>query len=385
MTHPRWLTAVFHFVAGRDPRVRRATSYVLGSGIMYALTTAMLMHATAMGLLATGVARTLGMSMAVTFFGFLLLVRSGWSQRADDPVLTLPLALSAVFNITLAYVLVGEYRGDVVILMAHTVGIAMLRLPPRHTLLLGVAATLWIVAAQVGLVAAGAPDFTRDRAVAHFMVIGTSLLSLGLVGSWVSSLRVRMRQQDLALREALAQARELATTDMLTGLMNRRSMDEALKAEMQRSERSAQPFCVAVLDLDHFKRVNDLHGHRAGDAVLQAFARLAQRELRQVDRMARWGGEEFLVLMPCVDVDEGLAAIERLRLAAEVDGLHPQGLCRITVSAGLTSWQSGDGIGSVFERADQALYRAKQQGRNRVHVQHEPVQGADQHAREAKA
>ena len=136
---------------------------------------------------------------------------------------------------------------------------------------------------------------------------------------------------------------------------------------MARHRRTGSPACLVLLDLDHFKRINDQHGHAAGDNVLRARAVLLRSALRDVDTVARWGGEEFLILMPDTPLREGLQACERLRRAIEaqevpVAGQNLQG----TASFGLTLIEARDALPSAVSRADAALYRSKQGGRNRV-------------------
>ncbi len=160
-----------------------------------------------------------------------------------------------------------------------------------------------------------------------------------------------------------------ARTDALTGVLNRREFDARLAAELRRARRYGKACALLLLDIDHFKQVNDNHGHPAGDSVLQALARLLAAQLRDVDCVARYGGEEFVALLPETDDQAACAVAERVRAAvagcafALADGtaLH------ITVSIGVASFpRSGDSAGALVTHADQALYAAKQAGRNRV-------------------
>jgi diguanylate cyclase (GGDEF)-like protein len=155
-----------------------------------------------------------------------------------------------------------------------------------------------------------------------------------------------------------------AFTDPLTGLGNRGWLGSILEAEIQRSQRHNRPFSIAMLDLDHFKAVNDRHGHSAGDWVLQRVARILRQQLRAGDSVARWGGEELVALLPETAPEDARQVAERIRGA--VAGHREEGIPAITVSVGLAAWQPGDTAGSVLERADAALYRAKAQGRDRV-------------------
>ena len=162
-----------------------------------------------------------------------------------------------------------------------------------------------------------------------------------------------------------------AESDFLTGCMNRRRFDEQLHQEIRRSQRRDYPLCLAVLDLDHFKRINDAHGHATGDAVLQHFARFVQGSIRLSDSFARLGGEEFALLMPDTDGPAAESLIERLRalVAAEPFALEDGVPLVITVSIGVTSLCHGDVPKTFIRRADEALYAAKAAGRDRaVHV-----------------
>jgi len=162
----------------------------------------------------------------------------------------------------------------------------------------------------------------------------------------------------------------LATHDFLTGLLNRREMHRRLEEELQRARRNGMPFSIFMLDLDHFKKVNDVHGHSAGDLVLQAVAAVMQQTVRLYDLCGRYGGEEFLVALPDTDLAEAAATAERLRLAianqqiAVTDGATLQ----ITASIGVASLNPSETIDQLVSRADDAMYLGKQQGRNQVNI-----------------
>lgn len=154
----------------------------------------------------------------------------------------------------------------------------------------------------------------------------------------------------------------LATHDALTGLGNRRAMEQDLQRAIITNERNRTPCGLAIVDIDHFKAVNDRHGHVAGDAVLVAFADLLRSSVRKIDGVYRFGGEEFLLLLPGADV-EGLAtATEALRANVAANSIGPEG--KLTVSLGAASLRGGESTQSWLSRADTALYRAKSLGRN---------------------
>ncbi|HEX4011308.1 MAG TPA: diguanylate cyclase [Solirubrobacteraceae bacterium] len=177
--------------------------------------------------------------------------------------------------------------------------------------------------------------------------------ALATVGSQVGEL-LGIVEDRAALMKSLE---TLALTDQLTGLPNRRAWEEGLDRELSRAAREAHPVCVAVIDLDEFKRYNDDRGHLAGDALLTATAIAWRKELRGADLLARYGGEEFAAVIPAWPLETALAIVERLREAT------PAGQ---TCSAGVARWDGSESALELFGRADAALYAAKQSGRNRT-------------------
>ncbi|SHM12015.1 diguanylate cyclase [Rhizobacter sp. OV335] len=174
-----------------------------------------------------------------------------------------------------------------------------------------------------------------------------------------------------ALKQAQDQLETLATTDPLTGALNRRAIAARGGVELKRVGRTAASFSVLLLDIDLFKRVNDEHGHPAGDRVLQAVSRACQGALRELDVFGRWGGEEFVALLPDTDHDGAVAAAERLRVAIEALSVEDDvgRPIRPTVSVGVAVvLPAGDSLEALLSRADTALYVAKAAGRNRVCV-----------------
>jgi diguanylate cyclase (GGDEF)-like protein/PAS domain S-box-containing protein len=173
------------------------------------------------------------------------------------------------------------------------------------------------------------------------------------------------RSTDITRQKALAEEREaliaevqsLARSDALTGLPNRRALDDQLPREMARALRSGTELCLAIIDIDHFKAYNDTHGHLAGDAVLRGCAAAWEETLREGDTILRFGGEEFLVVLPDCGPADATEIVERLRAAT------PEGQ---TCSAGLALWRPGESVDDLVARADEALYRAKEAGRDRL-------------------
>jgi diguanylate cyclase len=180
-----------------------------------------------------------------------------------------------------------------------------------------------------------------------------------------------VQQRLAAWQDAAQEMRLMALTDALTGLANRRWGEEQLEQELLRAARYGRSFAVIMLDIDHFKLLNDTYGHAAGDGVLVDLAHRLRRLLRATDHVVRWGGEEFLILAPETRLDAALELADSLRerVAAEsMGGGHV-----VTVSLGVATYHPGDVSASLIERADAALYRAKRGGRDRVEPEWPPA------------
>jgi diguanylate cyclase (GGDEF)-like protein len=170
------------------------------------------------------------------------------------------------------------------------------------------------------------------------------------------------------LRRTQAELIEVASTDPLTGCMNRRHLVDSAERELDRARRYGFPTCVLMLDIDHFKQINDRYGHAVGDEAIRSLVRSLLESLRSTDILGRMGGEEFAIILPQTGLEEGKVAAEKLRLAVAQEpvrfGNHAFGM---TVSIGLTEMSpEDDGFFDVLSRADQAMYLAKQRGRNQV-------------------
>ncbi len=184
------------------------------------------------------------------------------------------------------------------------------------------------------------------------------------------SIGERILDLEMRLREARDRMEELATYDNLTGLLNRRVLYEHAAAELNRAERKAQPISVVLLDIDHFKAVNDQHGHLIGDQALRLVAGAITKSVRAYDHVGRWGGEEFLIVLPGTALSEAARVAERVRagVAAAQLPLAEGDALQVQISLGVTGTAAGSPLplGTLLHQADEALYRAKREGRNRV-------------------
>lgn len=299
------------------------------------------------------------------FFVFLALVRSGITQSLADPVLGFPHAMVSLLFCTAAYLLLGEHRVNVLVLMAQAIVIAMLRLRPHQVLILGFTATSLLVGGFVWLDWRDAGNSMASKGITHLLVGCSSLLLLSLIAKWVSDLRVDISRQSKDLKKTLLTVQQMATRDQLTGLLNRRALLETLEKERQLSIRQQTNWCVALIDLDHFKKANDDHGHAIGDVVLKGFAEVVSKNLRSVDHVGRWGGEEFLIIFPKTSISEALTCLERLRHAFSDWRSPERPMLKMTLSAGLVQALPDETIDQLVDRADATMYQAKTSGRNR--------------------
>ena len=191
--------------------------------------------------------------------------------------------------------------------------------------------------------------------------VDVSLSAIKLRGQWNAVGIVRNATERVQTEERLKQ---LATTDALTGICNRRHFDEVLASEINRAARFSSPLSLILFDIDHFKRVNDTFGHQAGDRVLTQLAVTVGNSIRTVDLFARWGGEEFVVMLPGSDLDAGRLLAEKLRMALEKQPFSDVG--QVTCSFGVAEYAPGDNADALIKKVDRCLYHAKASGRNRV-------------------
>ncbi|CAD5374988.1 Diguanylate cyclase [Rubrivivax sp. A210] len=298
---------------------------------------------------------------------FFVLIRSGVSRRWHEPSLTVPQMVFALTSGAIAYALVGAGRGAVFPIVMVILMFGMFSASPREM--------RWISLYAVALF--GATMLTkslRDPAayppaleLGHFLLVATMMPAVSVLAGRLSRLRHRSRMQRAELAQALSRLREHTTRDELTGLVNRRHMQVVMEQEHQRCVRSGQTFCIAVLDIDRFKPVNERHGYAVGDAVIRAVAQEALRHVRASDVLARWGGEEFVLLMSDTRAALARGGLERLhQRVGALRILHGDEALGVTLSGGLAEHHAGENVMQTLERAQQALIEAKTHGRDRV-------------------
>lgn len=348
-------------------RIRLAQSALAGS-LMAFSTVVLVYSAWIAGTPATWVAAWSTLSLggfALAFFA----IRAGWTRRLPDPALTLEQMVFAVTLCAVAYAMAGPVRGAAFPVVFVTLMFGLFRLSPRTMIWVGFYAA-GLFGAVMALMAFLRPQvYAPAVELGHFVMLAAMLAVISLLAGQLSRLRERNRDQRSELAQALARIQELATRDELTGLINRRQMTELLELERQRGTRMGRSFCLAVIDIDHFKQINDRLGHACGDAVLRGFAQQSLAATRGGDILARWGGEEFVLLLADAQLSQALGGVERLRQQIESSAmLASEPTLRVTVSAGLTEYIAGEAISDALARADSAMYAAKAGGRNQTVV-----------------
>ena len=351
---------------------------VLASGGL-ALALALVLGTRALGLTEIGTGQWLFLvTLTLAVQALLLLVAArGWDERIDfDPHFIYVPLLGAMVLLALYMYFAPELR--FIILLGWFVALLfMAGLGGFHAVVtLSGIMTVGYFAVAVLVRRAGYPlSLTFEAGVAG---------SVFMISMYAGVVFERLRSDRTEMRELRVRLADMALTDSLTGLPNRRHFEEVLRAELDRVRRYGGHCAVAMVDVDFFKHYNDNVGHLAGDIALRELADVMRRELRLHDMVARYGGEEFALIMINASKDEARPILERLRVDVQE---HPfrhrdiQPARRLTVSAGLASFpEDGTTYEELLKRADDALYRAKNAGRNRVALAEPQLQSADRTA-----
>lgn len=309
-----------------------------------------------------------GLMLLTNSLLFLVFI-SGLNRRFKDPSLTfVQIFLATIYFLAGCYLLSPELRGIMFLIYYSVLIFGLFILEIRHYLILSSVVVLGycITLFFVGQASPGSVHWHLE--VMRLIAFATTLYWFSFVGGYIGRLRRRLAQSNAKLMGMLRKLEELATTDELTGLINRREMFRILERERKMADRTGVPFCVCLLDLDHFKEINDQYGHQKGDELLVLFAKIVQDELRAIDSLARYGGEEFLIILPQSRLSEAMTCARRVR--SLVEGIETAALGMeqgLTVSIGVSEYlPPHDTIQALIARSDKALYLAKQRGRNRV-------------------
>ncbi len=305
------------------------------------------------------------LAIALLLVLFYLVFRTGFNLRFSDPSLTTEQASAAI--LTLAYIMyhAGEARPALIVFYLMAMLFGVLRLNGRRLMVLALLA-LAAHGTMLALLLARDPQVDRAALLTEFVVLLVVLPWFAAMGGYVNRLRLRLSDSHRNLKDAYDRIEQLAIRDELTGLYNRRFLMECLARERSRAERLSAPLCVCLVDIDRFKAINDTLGHAAGDAVLRGLAKVASAALRTIDIVGRFGGEEFLVVLPGTPLAGAAAAAERLRVGVQGTRYEMLGERQVTATFGVVEYARGEELAALLARADRALYAGKARGRNQV-------------------
>ena len=294
---------------------------------------------------------------------FYSVFRLGINQRFHEPSLMLPQLVTSLFIMLVVAYLERATQIALVpfILIAFSFGIFRLSTASLIALSFGCLSFYLVIILLRGQTEGFLHAFRAD--LVQWCVLALTLPGMILVGKQIQNLRQLLR----ATRYQLEHYEEKSARDELTGLYNRRQLQTELEQAKLQADTSDTPFSICLIDIDRFKEINDNNGHLAGDTILKEFAKTARESIRDTDVLGRYGGDEFLQILPDTDLKGAVMHAERLRVYAHfLDFQKILAQKHISLSIGVAQYRNGEKITDLIARADAALYQAKQLGRNRV-------------------
>ena len=350
----------------RRARQRRQIQVMIGgSYILDALVLLVYAHA---GTIPLAIGPAYAVTGLISAAGYVALSEIGFNDRFKDHYLVAPQAIICM-AIALAFTYFAPQVGVMFLCTLFVVfNFGSLRSTPQQTAMVWTATAFGL--AGLFLLTDKPISLPHGSYLERFATMSVFILTIGrcmFLGIFSSSMRQSLYQSGLKLREAYRRIEELAELDELTGSFNRRCIMRMLDEEIARALRSKTPCSIALIDLDWFKRVNDAYGHPTGDEVLRTFAITVFANIRNIHRFGRYGGEEFLLVLPDTPGDGASRILDRLRaIIAELDWSAFSPGMRVTISAGVATLAADENPDTLLARADSALYAAKARGRNRI-------------------
>jgi diguanylate cyclase (GGDEF)-like protein len=300
----------------------------------------------------------------------IVLSETGFTERFKDHYFVTPQSIVSM-AILLAFTWIAPEVGVIFLSALFVVfNFGSLRSTPLQTsivwtaMTLGLAALFLLTDKPIGM-----PHATYLERFATMLVFVLTIGRCMFIGMFSNSMRESLYRSGIKLKEAYRRIEELAELDELTGSFNRRCIMRLLDDEIARAHRNNTPCSIALIDLDWFKRINDSYGHPTGDEVLRTFAITVFANIRTIDRFGRYGGEEFLLVLPDTHHDAAAHLVDRLRMIiADLDWSAFSPGMKVTISAGVTTLKPDETPDTFLARADRALYTAKAEGRNRIAI-----------------
>ena len=337
----KWPRALMRLLLGPDPRQKRLIQYWAAAAVMYMVCALLLLLQVVAGNTdpAQGLALTL-FSVGGALAFYIPVRRSNAWRLAPRTLAVLQGLFGVVCNLWL-YTISGPLRMASLMLLVVVIAFCAFAMRPRQTIILSSIALAGMAALMWWRVQDAPALYPANLEALTFGYLAASLLTVTVLTGEMHKLRARMKRQKEDLLSAVETIRTLATIDELTSLANRRYMNDVLEQEQRRVVASGEAgaTCIALLDIDFFKRVNDRHGHAGGDAVLRAFAAATRAELRAADVLARWGGEEFLLMLPSTQLPEAQRVLARM--AQQVAAMTVPAWLAWTRSASRPAWSHG--------------------------------------------
>lgn len=298
---------------------------------------------------------------------FTFIIRSNLNLKLRDPSLTLIQMYWSIPFMLLSVYALNDLRGVMLMSFFALLSFGTFRLTSREFLTITLITLTGYLGALITLYIHQPLRIHIDKEILFFIGFSLTCVLLVYTGSAASQLRERNRTQNIKLSKALEENKKLATTDDLTGLTTRRRFMEILGKQKAWSERDGSDFVIVFADLDHFKYINDSFGHHTGDVVLQTFSEILKNSIREIDYAARFGGEEFVILLNSTDIEQAKTIAERVRTSIEeynFNDIAPA--LNVTVSMGLANFKQFNSIQETLMSADNRMYKAKQNGRNQI-------------------
>jgi diguanylate cyclase (GGDEF)-like protein len=359
---------LMHTLFGAAPKLQRMMLYWVATACVYLFCIVLLVLQVAAGVTDAGAALPLALYTIAGAGFFFVLVRCSTRLKLAPRALAVLQGLFGVSSNLWLHAISGPLHLASLLLLVIVIAFCTFAMRPRQTVILSTIALGGIAILMWWRVQTDPLQYPLHTEALAFGYLAVSLLTVTVLTGEMHKLRTRLTRKKEALIKAVDTIRTLATIDELTSLANRRYMNEVLADEHRRTG-DIGATCIALLDIDFFKRVNDRHGHAGGDAVLRAFAGTVRAELRAADMLARWGGEEFLLMLPGTALPEAQQVLARM--ATRVAGMtvpDVAGLGTVSFSAGVVTRRDGEHFTDTISRADKALYQAKADGRNRIVV-----------------
>ncbi|MFL6810437.1 MAG: GGDEF domain-containing protein [Bradyrhizobium canariense] len=349
-------------------RIRQRRQMYVGQVASYSLGASVLLLYAFDGVISMGVPSLFWLGGLLIIGTFTVLSEAGFGDRFEDHYLTV-FQISAHMALQLLFLLAVPTVGVAFLAVLFLIfAFGTLRMTSSQAMLTWGLATcglaLVFLASDLPIGLPVTTQLQRAASMLCFVLVIGQCAFLGLFGA---TLRKILYQRSIELKAAYQRIEELAELDELTGSYNRRCIMRLLDAEIEKSRQTSSPCAIALIDLDWFKRINDAHGHPVGDEVLRTFAITIFANIRPADCFGRYGGEEFLLLLPGTDREAASRMLDRLRgIVADLDWSAFSPGMRVTISAGVVTLRDNDTADTFLVRADSALYSAKAQGRNRI-------------------